>query len=63
MNAPKEHEAIATSRREFAQHVVERLRTAGYEALWAWGCVRDLLLESPPIDYDVATSARPEQVR
>lgn len=63
MNASKEHEAIAESRRAFARQVVERLRQAGFEALWAGGCVRDLLLESPPIDYDVATSARPEQVR
>lgn len=63
MNASNEHEAMAESRRAFARQVVERLRAAGHEALWAGGCVRDLLLESLPIDYDVATSARPEQVR
>lgn len=49
--------------REFATDVVRRLRAAGYEALWAGGCVRDLLLGKVPKDYDVATSARPEQVR
>ncbi len=33
-----------------------------YEALWAGGCVRDLLLGIEPSDYDVATDARPEAV-
>ncbi len=48
--------------REFAVDVVRRLRQSGYEALWAGGCVRDELLGQNPADYDVATSARPEQV-
>ena len=48
--------------REFAIDVVYRLRQSGYEALWAGGCVRDELLGLAPADYDVATSARPEQV-
>lgn len=48
--------------REFALEVVKRLRSAGYQALWAGGCVRDLLLGESPADYDVATDARPEQV-
>ena len=49
--------------REFALLVVKRLREAGYEALWAGGCVRDQLLGLQPKDYDVATSATPDQVR
>ena len=49
--------------RDFAVDVVTRLREGGYEALWAGGCVRDRLLGREPKDYDVATSARPEQVR
>ncbi len=48
--------------RGFALEVVRRLRSAGYQALWAGGCVRDLLLGESPADYDVATDARPEQV-
>jgi poly(A) polymerase len=52
----------SASRREFAVQVVRRLRDAGYQALWAGGCVRDLLLGQVPSDYDVATSATPEQV-
>ncbi|MFP6763286.1 MAG: CCA tRNA nucleotidyltransferase [Planctomycetaceae bacterium] len=50
-------------RRSFAEQVVRQLLDAGYIALWAGGCVRDLLLERSPRDYDVATNARPEQVR
>ena len=49
--------------REFALVVVDRLRAAGHQALWAGGCVRDELIGRTPADYDVATSARPDQVR
>jgi poly(A) polymerase len=49
--------------RDFAEVVVRTLRDAGFTALWAGGCVRDLLLNRTPKDYDVATDARPEQVR
>jgi poly(A) polymerase len=49
--------------REFAITVVRQLREAGYQALWAGGCVRDEMLGLIPKDYDVATDARPEEVR
>ena len=49
--------------RQFALEIVATLRKAGYEALWAGGCVRDQLLGLAPKDYDVATSAHPEEVR
>ncbi|MGI9519133.1 MAG: CCA tRNA nucleotidyltransferase [Pirellulaceae bacterium] len=49
--------------REFAVEVARRLQEAGFEALWAGGCVRDQLLGSEPKDYDVATSATPDQIR
>ncbi|MBN1943208.1 MAG: CCA tRNA nucleotidyltransferase [Phycisphaerae bacterium] len=42
--------------------VVRRLRAAGYQALLAGGCVRDMLLGVRPDDYDVATNAEPPQV-
>jgi len=51
------------SLRAFAEDVVRRLRDAGHEALFAGGCVRDLLLGNAPKDFDVATSARPDEVR
>ncbi|MEX2186235.1 MAG: CCA tRNA nucleotidyltransferase [Pirellulales bacterium] len=54
---------IHSAQREFAVDVVRRLRDAGYEAVWAGGCVRDELLGLVPKDYDVATNATPEQVR
>jgi poly(A) polymerase len=49
--------------RDFAITVVQKLQDAGYEALWAGGCVRDELLGLTPKDYDIATSARPEEVQ
>ncbi len=49
--------------RQFAHEVVRTLRDAGFQALWAGGCVRDQLLGLNPHDYDVATDARPEAVR
>lgn len=52
-----------TTAEEFAHDVVSRLRDAGYVAHFAGGCVRDLLLGMQPQDYDVATSARPQQIR
>src|SRR6476469_5731386 len=49
--------------REFALEIAKTLRAAGFEALWAGGCVRDELLGLTPKDYDVATSAKPDQIR
>ncbi|MCS6976551.1 MAG: CCA tRNA nucleotidyltransferase [Gemmatales bacterium] len=48
---------------QFAYSVVHRLRDAGYQALFAGGCVRDMLLGLEPHDFDVATDARPEEVQ
>jgi poly(A) polymerase len=49
--------------REFAIEIVQKLRDAGHQALWAGGCVRDERLGLSPNDYDVATDATPDQVR
>ncbi|MHC4392531.1 MAG: CCA tRNA nucleotidyltransferase [Planctomycetota bacterium] len=49
--------------RQAATEVVRRLRSEGHTAYFAGGCVRDRLLGRVPKDYDVATSARPEQVQ
>ena len=51
------------SAREKAIFVVERLRQEGFEAFFAGGCVRDMLLNKLPQDYDIATSARPEDIQ
>jgi len=48
--------------REGAREVVRRLTARGHWALFAGGCVRDMLLGVPPRDYDVATDADPQEV-
>ena len=45
-----------------AVSLVRRLSEKGHEAYLVGGCVRDLLMGRPPKDFDIATSARPEQV-
>jgi len=48
--------------REAATRICETLAKAGHRALFAGGCVRDELLGRVPKDFDVATSARPDEV-
>jgi len=48
--------------REGALSIVRRLHGAGHRALWAGGCVRDVLLGRTPQDYDIATDADPQRV-
>jgi len=45
-----------------AERIVAHLQETGHDALLAGGCVRDLLMEQEPKDYDVATSAAPDEV-
>ncbi len=44
-----------------ARFVANRLCKAGHQALFAGGCVRDRLLGIAPKDYDIATSAKPDE--
>lgn len=53
---------LTESLRRDAERIVETLRAAGHEAYFAGGCVRDLVMGVEPHDYDIATSARPEEV-
>jgi len=48
--------------RQAAIKIVKRLRSNGFDALLAGGCVRDMLLGRPAKDYDVATNAHPKDV-
>lgn len=48
---------------EGAKQVLETLHEAGYEAYVVGGCVRDSILGREPQDWDVTTSARPEEVK
>jgi len=54
------------SRRQMSRNAVKvlnRLNQAGYESFLGGGGVRDLMLEREPKDFDVATSATPEEVK
>lgn len=46
-----------------ATRIVADLRGAGFQAYWAGGCVRDLLIGRPAKDIDIATNAHPGQVQ
>lgn len=45
------------------KHIIETLENAGYEAYAVGGCVRDSMLGRKPEDWDITTSAKPEQVK
>src|SRR5258706_1838515 len=46
-----------------ADRVVRKLTRAGYKAYLVGGCVRDLLVHRTPKDFDVATSATPNEIK
>ncbi|HVV01494.1 MAG TPA: hypothetical protein VHH88_09045, partial [Verrucomicrobiae bacterium] len=46
--------------RDAALGIVRILQAAGFAAFWVGGCVRDVLIGREPIDYDIATSALPD---
>jgi len=48
--------------RELANSICDTLQGAGFQAFLVGGCVRDILLQREPADYDVATNATPDQV-
>ena len=48
--------------RETAISIVRRLQKSGHEAYFVGGCVRDLLRGAEPGDYDIVTSAKPDEV-
>jgi tRNA nucleotidyltransferase (CCA-adding enzyme) len=43
--------------------IIEKLNKAGFEAYIVGGCVRDYLRERKPKDWDITTSAKPEQIQ
>jgi tRNA nucleotidyltransferase/poly(A) polymerase len=42
--------------------IIRELRRHGHEAYLVGGCVRDMVMKIEPADYDIATSARPEEI-
>lgn len=46
----------------FVADAIKRIETAGFEAVAVGGCVRDMLAGKTPHDYDIATSATPDEI-
>ncbi|MFA5792434.1 MAG: CCA tRNA nucleotidyltransferase [Candidatus Gracilibacteria bacterium] len=53
---------IGVPMQKTAYQIVKTLQDAGFKAYLAGGCVRDMLLKKEPKDFDIATSALPEQI-
>lgn len=58
-----EHRIAPEKIDEDAHYVIQKLRQAGHKAYLVGGGVRDLLLNQRPKDFDVSTSAKPEEIR
>lgn len=48
---------------EKVKYIIDRITEAGYEAYAVGGCIRDSILGREPNDWDITTSARPDQVK
>ena len=44
-------------------YIIEKLENEGFEAYAVGGCVRDRLLNKEPYDWDITTSAKPEDIQ
>ena len=44
-------------------HIIETIQAAGYEAYAVGGCIRDSVLGKEPNDWDITTSAKPEEIK
>src|SRR5581483_1153296 len=53
---------LSSDKAREALRIARELRRHGYSAYLVGGCVRDLLLGREPADFDVTTSATPQQV-
>lgn len=60
---PSQHPIKLDMLSKNAVKVCERLQSGGFEAYLVGGCVRDILLGKQPKDFDIATNARPEQIK
>ena len=45
------------------ENIAEKLQKADFQAYLVGGCVRDLLLNKEPKDWDIATNAKPEEIQ
>src|SRR5258708_12260267 len=53
---------LASDKAQHDRQILRAVSEHGYSVFVGGGCVRDLLLDREPTDYDVATSARPQEV-
>jgi len=42
--------------------IIKRLHKNNFQAYWVGGCVRDILMDKSPKDYDIVTSAKPDEI-
>ncbi len=54
--------ARITQMKPTSLEIIEILKKAGHQAYWAGGCVRDMLLGTKPKDFDIVTSAKPDEI-
>jgi poly(A) polymerase/tRNA nucleotidyltransferase (CCA-adding enzyme) len=47
---------------EYVTHVTKTIEKAGFEVFLVGGCVRDLLMERAPKDWDLTTNAKPDEI-
>jgi len=47
---------------EYLENIIEKMEAAGFEAWIVGGCVRDLLMDKTPNDWDLTTNALPEEM-
>lgn len=61
---PKDHHKIDVQKIDSkALYILEKLRASNHIAYLVGGSVRDLLLEKKPKDFDISTSAKPEEIK
>lgn len=59
----KDHEIDVDKIDRHALYILEKLQAKGYKAYLVGGSVRDLLLNKKPKDFDISTSAKPEEIK
>ena len=48
---------------KIVKQVIEKLKKSGYQAYIVGGCVRDLLINQEPKDWDITTNAKPVEIQ
>ncbi len=64
ISRPRNREnALTVRKKKHAFYIIDKLRQFGHKAYIVGGGVRDLLLNVQPKDFDVSTSASPDEIR